>query len=130
MKQKVLSILFLCLIAPLILKAQSKPVSQSKIQWVTTNNFEFGEIPHNRDTSFTFVFKNMDTLPILIDNVRTDCSCTALEWLSEPIASQNTGTIKLIYHAPKVGYFRKKMSVWIHKQKRPEFIYISGEVVE
>ncbi len=129
MKQKVILIIFLCLNVPLILRAQAKPISKSKIQWVTTNNFEFGNIAQDKDTSFTFVFINVDSLPLLLDNVRTDCSCTALEWLTEPVEPQKTGTIKLIYHAPKLGYFRKKMSVWIHKQKKPEFIYISGEVI-
>ena len=118
------------LLVPQLLSAQTKPISKSKIQWVTTNNFEFGNIPQDKDTSFTFVFRNIDSLPLLLDNVRTDCSCTALEWLSEPVAPQQTGTIKLVYHAPKVGYFRKKMSVWIHKQKKPEYIYISGEVTD
>ncbi len=117
------------LFVPQVVSAQSKPFTKSKIQWVTTNNFEFGEVPHNKDTSFIFVFRNIDSIPITLDNVRTDCSCTALEWLTEPIAPQKTGSIKLIYHAPKVGYFRKKMSVWIHKQKKPEYIYISGEVI-
>ncbi len=110
--------------------AQTKIVTPSKIQWVTTNNFDFGEIPHSKDSSFVFVFRNIDSLPITIDNVRTDCSCTAVDWLSEPVLPQQTGKIQLIYHAPKVGYFNKKMSVWIHKQKKPEYIYISGEVID
>jgi len=110
--------------------AQTKPAPKSKIQWVTTNNFEFGEVAHGKDTSFVFMFRNIDSLPITIDNVRTDCSCTAVEWLSEPVLPKQTGKIQLIYHAPKVGYFAKKMSVWIHKQKKPEYIYISGEVID
>ena len=110
------------------MSAQTKPISKSKIQWITTNNFELGEIPHEHDTSFVFVFKNIDSLPITIDNVRTDCSCTAVDWLSESILPQQTGKIQLVYHAPNIGYFTKKMSVWIHKQKKPEYIYVSGEV--
>jgi hypothetical protein len=104
-------------------------IFNSKIQWTTPTSHDFGEIGHKQPQSFTFEFKNLSLTPVVIDNVRTECGCTATDWAQEPVPASQSGRIKVTYDAHSVGYFKKKITVWIHGQRKAEKLYIEGEVV-
>jgi Protein of unknown function (DUF1573) len=101
----------------------------SKIQWITPTSYDFGEIAKDQPKEFIFEFKNSTQQAVVIDNVRTECGCTATEWNKTPVEAGNLGQIKVTYDAFSTGYFKKKITVWIHGQKRAEKLYIEGEVV-
>jgi hypothetical protein len=117
-----------------------KPSDSAKIKWLDPTTHKFEKIRSNpkglplaekeSETAHVFRFQNISTKPIVIDNVRTDCTCTASEWSEKPIAPQEISHIKLRYDSQKLGYFRKKATVWINGQKKPERLWIEGEVVE
>lgn len=103
-------------------------VLDTSITWTTPVEHDFGEIGQGSEAVHVFTFKNLTNKPIVIDNVRTDCSCTASDWETAPIEPQETGKIKVSYDTKKTGYFRKKLTVWIRGQKKAEKLTIEGDV--
>ena len=104
--------------------------SDSKIVWNTPNDHDFGELLRGKTVTHVFEFKNISDKPLVIDNVRTDCGCTASDWEETPVPSGQTGKITITFDALKVGYFHKKITVWIQGMKKSEKLSIEGEVKE
>jgi hypothetical protein len=102
----------------------------SKVEWTTPKSYDFGLIPRGTEAKHIFTFRNLSNTPLVIDNVRTDCSCTASDWDAEPIAPNGIGKITVDYDAKKKGYFKKHLTVWLHGQKQAEKLMIQGEVDE
>jgi Protein of unknown function (DUF1573) len=100
----------------------------SKVEWTTPTNHDFGLIQKGTDVKHIFTFRNLSNAPLIIDNVRTDCSCTASDWDDAPIAPNAIGKITVEYDAKKKGYFKKHLTVWLHGQKQAEKLMIQGEV--
>ncbi len=105
-------------------------VAPSKIEWTTPTSHDFGLIDRGKEVKHVFTFRNLSKEPLIIDNVRADCSCTASDWDIEPIAPNAIGKITVEYDAKKKGYFKKRLTVWLHGQKQAEKLMIQGEVDE
>ncbi len=102
----------------------------SKISWTGATAHDFGSILRGQPATHIFYFKNISPKTITIDNVRTDCGCTSPDFDEAPIESGQTGKITIVYDAAKSGYFKKKITVWIHGQKQAEKLWIEGDVSE
>ena len=100
----------------------------SKIEWTTSTNHDFGLILRGVVAKHIFTFRNVSNAPLIIDNIRADCSCTASDWDTAPIAPNAIGKITVEYDAKKRGYFKKRLTVWLHGQKQAEKLMIQGEV--
>lgn len=103
---------------------------KSKVNWLVATTHDFGEIQKGNPAKFQFQFINASDTPITIDNVRTSCGCTAPNWTETPIEPKDTSFIEIKYDAKKIGYFKKKISVYFSGQKKAEKLYIEGEVVK
>ena len=104
-------------------------ILDSKIQWTSPTAHDFGEIRQGSEAHYAFTFKNLSDKPLVIDNVRTDCSCTTSDWNAAPILPNETGKITVSFNTKKIGYFRKKLTVWIRGQQKSEKLTIEGEVL-
>ena len=102
----------------------------SLVEWLSTTQYDFGEIRQGKAQQHHFKFKNISDRPVVIDNIRTDCSCTALDWSSKPIAPQAESKVTVRYDARSTGAFRKKISVWLRGQRKAEKLTIEGTVIE
>ncbi len=100
----------------------------AQIHWLSPTAHDFGTIPKGKPVSERFTFTNVSDLPLIIDNVRTDCSCTAGDWDKAPTLPHQQGVLIINYDAEKTGYFHKKIAVWLHGQRKAEYISIEGEV--
>ena len=100
----------------------------AQIAWTTPTQHDFGDILRGQEATYIFTFKNISDKLVVIDNIRTDCSCTASDWNSAPILPNETGKITVSYDAKQSGYFRKKLTVWIRGQRKAEKLTIEGEV--
>ncbi|MEM7103759.1 MAG: DUF1573 domain-containing protein [Bacteroidota bacterium] len=89
----------------------------------------FGEIPQGTPVTHSFTIKNLQADPLLIDNVRTTCGCTAPSWTKDPILPGEETTIEISFNAAKEGKFNKVVKVYLSGQKEPEFLIIQGEVL-
>ena len=72
----------------------------------------------------------MSKAPLIIDNVRADCGCTAPSWEKTPIMPDSVATITIKYNAWNKGYFDKKIKVFFNKYKKPENFSLKGKVVK
>lgn len=102
----------------------------SKVAWLGPTAHSFGELQKGKTVTHVFEFKNISDSPLVIDNVRTDCGCTASDWEEEPVPIQEKGRITIHFDALKTGYFKKRITVWIKGMKKPEKLSIEGEVKE
>jgi hypothetical protein len=98
------------------------------VEWLTERDHDFQHLRQEHPKTFVFKFKNIDTVPILLQTVRTSCGCTAATWTEEPIPSGATGQIEVEYDAYQRGEFRKKIRVFFDRQRKPEILWIHGEV--
>jgi len=102
--------------------------SVSKVEWLSATEHDFGNLKQGEPVTHLFEFKNISGEPFVIDNVRTSCGCTAPTWTFEPIETDSTNHIEIIFDAQKTGYFRKKIMVFFSGQRKSEKLYIEGFV--
>jgi len=121
---------FACIVFMLFLS--SKPaVHKSRVEWLTPTSHDFGNIPRDVPVECVFVYKNISSEPLTVDNVRTSCGCTAPEWdTGEVIMPDSTGQIRLVFDAHMPGYFYKLAKVYFSGQRKGEKLIIEGEVVK
>jgi len=103
---------------------------ESVIEWQCERSYDFGILLQKQPDTTYFSFKNIGSEPLVIDNVRTSCGCTATEWTDDVIESDSSTTIAVEYNAYKLGYFRKKIKVFVSTQRKGEVLWVEGEVVE
>jgi hypothetical protein len=113
---------------PIVLLIFALIAAPSKIEWLTPTEYDFGTIPQGKPVQTVFKFKNKTDLPIVIDNVRTECGCTEADREETPIAAGAIGQIPVQYDAQKKGFFKKKIIVWLNGQGSSEKLYITGVV--
>ncbi len=97
-------------------------------EWLTPTTHDFGDLTWNVPATYDFKFKNIGDEPLLIDNVRSVCSCTATEWTETPVPPGKEGYIRIVYDARKQGYFNKKVTVFFNHQKKGEKLFLEGFV--
>ena len=98
------------------------------VEWLTEKDHDFGTMKHERPQTFVFRYKTLHTDTILLETVRTTCGCTAATWTEGPIAPGDSGEIVVEYDAYQRGSFSKKIRVFFDKQRKPEILWIRGNV--
>lgn len=107
----------------------SRPAAGSVVTWLTETDHHFGELRRGDTARFVFRFQNAQPAPIVLETVRTTCGCTAAEWTEAPVEPGQTGEVVIEFDADKSGAFRKKITVFFDKQRKPEVLWIEGEVL-
>ncbi|MDZ4680408.1 MAG: DUF1573 domain-containing protein [Saprospiraceae bacterium] len=100
----------------------------SKVEWLGATEHDFGVLQHRKPSTHEFRFRNTGGEALTVDNVRASCGCTVPEWSYEPVAPDSVGIISVEYDARDLGYFYKKLKVYLHGQRKPELLVIEGEV--
>ncbi len=100
------------------------------LTWLTPKIHDFGSVTIRKESNCEFRFKNETTEPIVIDNVRTTCGCTAPEWSDAPVMPDSIGSIKIAFFPRESGSFEKRIKVWLHHYSKPEILTIKGTVGE
>lgn len=99
------------------------------IQFEQTTH-DYGTITQGSDGTYEFIFHNRGSEPLLLNNVRSSCGCTIPEWPKEPIATGETGKIKVSYNTRILGTFSKSISVYTNSDEKPVILVIKGKVEE
>ncbi|MCF8243679.1 MAG: DUF1573 domain-containing protein [Saprospiraceae bacterium] len=113
---------------PLVFLFQTQIVTEPTFEWVTPTTHDFGDLELSVPAPHEFKFKNTGDAPLIIDNVRSICGCTATEWTETPVLPNEEGIIKVEFDARKAGYFYKKVTVYFNGQKKGEKLYVEGFV--
>lgn len=103
--------------------------NSTKLAWESTSH-NFGEIRHQEPQTVTFTFTNHSSQPVVITEAKGSCGCTVASFTQDPIAPQETGTVKATYNAAQVGAFSKTVSVKTTAQEEWQILKIAGIVVE
>ena len=98
------------------------------VDWMIDTTYDFGLLNRGEPSTVDFPFKNISNDTIVIDNVRVGCGCTAPTWESTLIPPDSTSFLTIEYDAAKLGYFYKKIRVFFSHQRKPEILWIEGEV--
>ena len=76
------------------------------------NKHDFGDIVQGEKREVAFIYKNDSKYPVIIENVITQCGCTATEWGKEHVLPNVEGEVKITFDSKgKVGYQRKVITV-------------------
>lgn len=98
------------------------------VTWLDAQQHNFGTLQQGRPAAHRFVFKNSGTQPLIIDNVRTPCGCTAVEWPEAPIAPGDTAAIVVEFNAAQTGYFYKVIKVFFRGIRGGDKLVVQGSV--
>ncbi len=100
----------------------------SVVKWTTETEHDFGTLRAGGTARYVFTFQNVLEEPIVLQTVRTTCGCTAAEWTEAPIEAGQAGEVVIEFDANRQGDFRKKITVFFDKQRKPETLWIQGTV--
>ena len=122
-------LVFLVLLSlPVMLSAQITDVVKKKDKIVVKEtSFDFGKIMQGKPVFHDFQVVNLDTVPLVIDNVQASCGCTTPEWTREPIAPGGTSIIKVGYNSAAPGYFEKTITL-MYAEGMTSMVSIKGNV--
>lgn len=119
--------LFLLSLFLLFLPAVTPP--DSPVEWIGERSIDVGDIPQDVGRAYTFYFRNVTDAPLIIDNVRVGCGCTATDWVDTPVAPGEEGMITVTYDAASRGYFRKYAKVFFEGHRGGHRLWVEGFVV-
>ena len=66
--------------------------------WNTTEH-DFGTIKEGEEVTKIYTFKNTGESPLIIENVRPSCGCTAPSWTKTPIPVGGSGEIEVLFNS-------------------------------
>ena len=105
-------------------------INIAAVDWQGSTIYDFGDIAKMETSVCYFYFRNNQSFPITIDNIRTSCGCTAPDWSPLPVQPQALDSIRIEFDAVDVGYFKKHIKVYFNHQRKAEHLYIEGYVVD
>lgn len=74
-----------------------------------------GEIVH-----FEYTFLNRGKAPLIISQIKVQCSCTKYEFPKDPIPPNGTGVIKVTFDTKgKIGYQDRTLDVYSNAENSP-----------
>jgi hypothetical protein len=91
---------------------------------------DFGSIKEeDGKVRYDFQFTNTGGKPLIINQVRASCGCTAPDWSKEPILPGNKGFVSATYDpANRPGPFNKSLTVVSNATNPNVVLYIKGDV--
>ena len=118
--KKILLILITYHLSLITSMAQTLEVSQAKVN--------AGRTGFQQPITATFELRNKGRRRLLIESVKPDCGCTAVEYPKE-VAAGEKFTIKMTYDAKMLGHFQKMAAVVSNGSQKPVYLTMRGLVV-
>lgn len=106
-------------------------LAQKTIEFTETHH-NFGTIKEEAgNVVHSFTFKNTGNIPLLIQNVKASCGCTAPKWTKAPIAPGQEGEIEITFNPlRRPGPFTKTINVFTTGTPASIRLVVSGKVIE
>ena len=104
--------------------------AQPKLAFDKTQH-DFGKVNEgDGPATYDFTFKNTGTTPLIIQDVKTSCECTAPEWTKHPVRPGETGFVRVSYDVKgRPGPIDKTITVYSNSTPSTVSLRITGEVV-
>jgi hypothetical protein len=103
-------------------------VADSPVEWLQDATIELPDTLRGEEVSYTFRFRNLTDAPLVVDNVRVGCGCTATDWQETPVAPGAEGSIRVTYDAINVGFYRKYVKVFFVGHRGGHKLWLEGYV--
>ena len=81
-------------------------------------------------THATFVLKNTGDNPLIIQDIKSSCGCTAPSWSKEPVNPGDKTEIQVEIKPEEPGYFHKTIDVYCNVKEKNIQLTVQGTVVE
>ena len=94
---------------------------------------DYGAIAQHAEPLRVVPFTNTGTEPLVIKSARGSCGCTVPDWPKTPIASGETGELKVVYNSKGKGSVEgkneaKKVTVTANTDPAQSFLNIKAKV--
>ncbi|MBK8042184.1 MAG: DUF1573 domain-containing protein [Haliscomenobacter sp.] len=118
-------LLFSCLV---LIHGIASGQDSSLVTWHSPTTVRLGNVQAGERKQAVFEFSHSAPKPLVIDNVRTTCGCTAPEWPEEPLAPGIRRRIRVVFEGTTRGPFRRMIKVYFSGQRQAEKLYLEGFV--
>lgn len=110
-------------------QSQNKPqVNGAEIKFENLT-CDFGTVKIGNVKVGTYTFTNIGNKPLILDDVKTSCDCTTIEFPKAPIMPNKTGVIKVTYTAEDPGQINKWITVLSNAQSYRVVLKTKGNVI-
>ena len=121
-------LLFFIRISPLLLLPALIIDNHCQAQETSNPKFKFDQrtIKHSKVKageilSLSYTFRNTGNTPLIINDIKVQCSCTQLTWPQEPILPQSEGTISVSVDTKSmIGWQDRTLMVYSNTANSPE----------
>ena len=103
------------------------PASAQRIV-VTNTTIDCGRVGYEQPVTATYELQNKGKRRLLIESVRTDCGCTAVDFPKE-VGAGDKFTIKMTYDARQLGHFHKMAAIKSNASEQPLYLTMKGVVL-
>lgn len=110
-----------------IFNLQSSMISAQKLT-VENTAVNCGRTGFQQPVTATFELRNKGLRKLVIESVKPDCGCTAVEFPKE-VGVGDKFTIKMTYDARQLGHFHKMAAVRSNGSKTPVYLTMTGVVL-
>ncbi|MBK6949748.1 MAG: DUF1573 domain-containing protein [Haliscomenobacter sp.] len=118
-------LLFICLV---LIHGIAFGQGSAIVTWHSPTTVRLGKVQAGERKQAAFEFSHSAPNPMVIDNVRTTCGCTAPEWPEEPLAPGIRRRIRVVFEGTTRGPFRRMVKVYFSGQRQAEKLYVEGFV--
>jgi hypothetical protein len=129
MKKSILSLLVLAF-AAMTSSAIAQEVRKGAVIEFEKDVHDYGDIDYQGNGTYSFVFSNTGTEPLMISQAKGSCGCTVPSWPKEPIAPGASAKIDVTYDTKRVGAISKSVTITSNAVNTPiKVIRIKGNVL-
>lgn len=89
---------------------------------------DYGQIAQGDNGDCEFVFTNVGSEPLILQNVTSSCGCTVPSWPREPIAPGAKSAIKVHYDSNRIGGINKSITVTTNGKPERVSLRITGNI--
>lgn len=83
-------------------------------------NLRLPKTPEGKVLTFEYPFTNKGTAPLVISEIKVQCTCTKFEFPKEPVMPGASGVIKVTFDTNgKIGYQDRILQVFANTKKSP-----------
>ena len=95
---------------------------------VSNATIDVGRTGYQQPITATFELRNKGLRRLVIESVKPDCGCTAVEYPKE-VGIGDKFTIKMTYDARQLGHFHKMAAIHSNGSKEPVYLTMTGIVL-
>ena len=95
---------------------------------IEKTTIDCGRTGYEQPVTATFELRNKGLRSLVIESVKPDCGCTAVDY-PKKVGAGDKFTIKMTYDARQLGHFHKMAAVKSNGSKKPVYLTMQGVVL-